>query len=98
MGLFLLFFFFFSSPRVSKEIQSVSQQIQSCLANPVGTSASMKLLQKSLGRPLPFKVLVLCLQKICISSNIYVCFKIITKICSFRFPGLQNTFLLDLLD
>ncbi|PKK33324.1 midasin AAA ATPase 1 [Columba livia] len=42
-------------PRVSKEIQSVSQQIQSCLANPVGTSASMKLLQKSLGRPLPFK-------------------------------------------
>ncbi|KAM6280529.1 midasin isoform 1-T1 [Porphyrio hochstetteri] len=41
--------------KVSKEIQSVSQQIQSCLANPVGTSANMKILQKSLGRPLPFK-------------------------------------------
>uniref|UniRef100_A0A8C3JUM0 Midasin n=1 Tax=Calidris pygmaea TaxID=425635 RepID=A0A8C3JUM0_9CHAR len=41
--------------KVSKEIQSVSQQIQSCLANPAGISASMKILQKSLGRPLPFK-------------------------------------------
>ncbi|XP_066850638.1 midasin isoform X2 [Anser cygnoides] len=41
--------------KVSKEIQSVSQQIQNCLANPVGISANMKLLQKSLGRPLPFK-------------------------------------------
>uniref|UniRef100_A0A8C3JPS0 Midasin n=1 Tax=Calidris pygmaea TaxID=425635 RepID=A0A8C3JPS0_9CHAR len=43
------------SDQVSKEIQSVSQQIQSCLANPAGISASMKILQKSLGRPLPFK-------------------------------------------
>ncbi|NXU56757.1 MDN1 protein, partial [Turnix velox] len=41
--------------KVSKEIQSVSQQIQSCLANPAGISANMKILQKSLGRPLPFK-------------------------------------------
>ncbi|XP_010150908.1 PREDICTED: midasin, partial [Eurypyga helias] len=41
--------------KLSKEIQSVSQQIQSCLANPAGVSASMKILQKSLGRPLPFK-------------------------------------------
>ncbi|XP_067386141.1 midasin isoform X2 [Emydura macquarii macquarii] len=41
--------------KVSKEIQSVSQQIQSCLASPVGISASVKKLQKSLGRPLPFK-------------------------------------------
>uniref|UniRef100_A0A8C6J801 Midasin n=1 Tax=Melopsittacus undulatus TaxID=13146 RepID=A0A8C6J801_MELUD len=38
-----------------KEIQSVSQHIQSCLANPTGISANMKILQKSLGRPLPFK-------------------------------------------
>uniref|UniRef100_A0A8C4UIW8 Midasin n=1 Tax=Falco tinnunculus TaxID=100819 RepID=A0A8C4UIW8_FALTI len=43
------------SDQVSKEIQSVSQQIQSCLANPASISANMKILQKSLGRPLPFK-------------------------------------------
>uniref|UniRef100_A0A8C2Y6E0 Midasin n=1 Tax=Coturnix japonica TaxID=93934 RepID=A0A8C2Y6E0_COTJA len=43
------------SDQVSKEIQSVSQQLQNCLANPACTSANMKLLQKSLGRPLPFK-------------------------------------------
>ncbi|XP_061845412.1 midasin [Colius striatus] len=41
--------------KISKEIQSVSQQIQSCLANPAAISGSMKILQKSLGRPLPFK-------------------------------------------
>ncbi|KAM9018411.1 midasin isoform 3-T4 [Ara ararauna] len=41
--------------KVSREIQSVSQHIQSCLANPTGISANMKILQKSLGRPLPFK-------------------------------------------
>ncbi|NXX88474.1 MDN1 protein, partial [Centropus bengalensis] len=41
--------------KVSKEIHSVSQQIQSCLASPAGISASLKVLQKSLGRPLPFK-------------------------------------------
>uniref|UniRef100_A0A452IL58 Midasin n=1 Tax=Gopherus agassizii TaxID=38772 RepID=A0A452IL58_9SAUR len=40
---------------VSKEIQSVSQQIQSCLASPAGISIGVKKLQKSLGRPLPFK-------------------------------------------
>ncbi|KAJ7398225.1 hypothetical protein BTVI_127123 [Pitangus sulphuratus] len=41
--------------KISREIQSVSQQIQSCLVNPAGVSANMKILQKSLGRPLPFK-------------------------------------------
>ncbi|XP_030345365.1 midasin isoform X4 [Strigops habroptila] len=41
--------------KVSREIQSVSQHIQNCLANPTGISANMKILQKSLGRPLPFK-------------------------------------------
>uniref|UniRef100_A0A452IL40 Midasin n=1 Tax=Gopherus agassizii TaxID=38772 RepID=A0A452IL40_9SAUR len=41
--------------KVSKEIQSVSQQIQSCLASPAGISIGVKKLQKSLGRPLPFK-------------------------------------------
>ncbi|NWH71168.1 MDN1 protein, partial [Piaya cayana] len=41
--------------KVSMEIQCVSQQIQSCLAGPAGISASLKILQKSLGRPLPFK-------------------------------------------
>ncbi|XP_074752140.1 midasin isoform X1 [Athene noctua] len=41
--------------KVSKEIQSVSQQIQNCLANPAGISANIKILQKFLGRPLPFK-------------------------------------------
>uniref|UniRef100_A0A8C0IUI7 Midasin n=1 Tax=Chelonoidis abingdonii TaxID=106734 RepID=A0A8C0IUI7_CHEAB len=40
----------------SKEIQSVSQQIQSCLASPAGISIGVKKLQMSLGRPLPFKV------------------------------------------
>ncbi|NXD83342.1 MDN1 protein, partial [Halcyon senegalensis] len=42
-------------PKVSKEIQSVTQHIQRCLANPSGISVNMKTLQKSLGRPLPFK-------------------------------------------
>nr|XP_030123445.3 midasin isoform X1 [Taeniopygia guttata] len=41
--------------KISREIQSVSQQIQNCLVNPAGVSANMKILQKSLGRPLPFK-------------------------------------------
>ncbi|KAF2979584.1 hypothetical protein EK904_005640 [Melospiza melodia maxima] len=41
--------------KISREIQSISQQIQSCLVNPAGNSANMKILQKSLGRPLPFK-------------------------------------------
>uniref|UniRef100_A0A8C0HJP3 Midasin n=1 Tax=Chelonoidis abingdonii TaxID=106734 RepID=A0A8C0HJP3_CHEAB len=42
--------------KASKEIQSVSQQIQSCLASPAGISIGVKKLQMSLGRPLPFKV------------------------------------------
>uniref|UniRef100_A0A8D2MF30 Midasin n=1 Tax=Zonotrichia albicollis TaxID=44394 RepID=A0A8D2MF30_ZONAL len=41
--------------KISREIQSISQQIQNCLVNPAGNSANMKILQKSLGRPLPFK-------------------------------------------
>ncbi|XP_053143364.1 midasin isoform X2 [Hemicordylus capensis] len=41
--------------KLTKDIQSVSQQIQTCLANPAGFSASVKKLQKSLGKPLPFK-------------------------------------------
>ncbi|NXY90027.1 MDN1 protein, partial [Alcedo cyanopectus] len=42
-------------PKVCREIQSVAQHIQSCLASPTGISVNMKILQKSLGRPLPFK-------------------------------------------
>uniref|UniRef100_A0A8D2PY94 Midasin n=1 Tax=Varanus komodoensis TaxID=61221 RepID=A0A8D2PY94_VARKO len=45
----------YEQQKLSKDIQSVSQQIQSCLANPVGNFVSIKKLQKSLGRPLPFK-------------------------------------------
>lgn len=71
--------------RVSKEIQSVSQQLQNCLANPAGTSANMKLLQKSLGRPLPFKVWVLRLQKIWISTNVKIYFHIIINVCNIFF-------------
>ncbi|KAM8810105.1 midasin [Eudromia elegans] len=41
--------------KISKEIQAVSQQIQNCLASPASVCASMKILQKSLGRPFPFK-------------------------------------------
>ncbi|KAJ7341746.1 hypothetical protein JRQ81_006597 [Phrynocephalus forsythii] len=41
--------------KLLKDIQSVSQQIQSCLASSAGVSANMKKLQKSLGKPLPFK-------------------------------------------
>uniref|UniRef100_A0A8C9U2F8 Midasin n=1 Tax=Serinus canaria TaxID=9135 RepID=A0A8C9U2F8_SERCA len=44
-----------SENKISREIQSISQQIQSCLVNPAGNSTNMKILQKSLGRPLPFK-------------------------------------------
>ncbi|XP_066468783.1 midasin [Tiliqua scincoides] len=39
----------------SKDIQSVSQHVQACLASPADISASVKKLQKSLGKPLPFK-------------------------------------------
>ncbi|XP_062980947.1 midasin [Elgaria multicarinata webbii] len=45
----------YEQQKLSKDIQSVSQEIQSCLANPAGNSASIKKLQKSLGKPLPFK-------------------------------------------
>ncbi|XP_072854872.2 midasin isoform X1 [Pogona vitticeps] len=41
--------------KLLKDIQSVSQQIQSCLASSAGISANIKKLQKSLGKPLPFK-------------------------------------------
>ncbi|XP_061479315.1 midasin isoform X2 [Rhineura floridana] len=45
----------YEQQKLPKDIQSVSQQIQACLASPAGMSASIKKLQKSLGKPLPFK-------------------------------------------
>lgn len=88
-------FFIFSSTRISREIQSVSQQIQNCLVNPAGYSANMKILQKSLGRPLPFKVSVLCLQRIFISRNVQIGFNICTALA---FQDSQTTIVLCLLD
>ncbi|MEE6475824.1 hypothetical protein FKM82_010868 [Ascaphus truei] len=41
--------------RISQEVQSVSMHIQDCLSNSSGAPASVKLLQRVLGRPLPFK-------------------------------------------
>uniref|UniRef100_A0A670YJS1 Midasin n=1 Tax=Pseudonaja textilis TaxID=8673 RepID=A0A670YJS1_PSETE len=45
----------YEQQKLSKEIQSVSQQMQSSLASPEGISTSIKKLQKTLGKPLPFK-------------------------------------------
>ncbi|XP_034264874.1 midasin [Pantherophis guttatus] len=45
----------YEQQKLSKEIQSVSQQMQTSLANPEGISTSIKKLQKALGKPLPFK-------------------------------------------
>uniref|UniRef100_A0A8C5RTN4 Uncharacterized protein n=1 Tax=Laticauda laticaudata TaxID=8630 RepID=A0A8C5RTN4_LATLA len=45
----------YEQQKLSKEIQSVSQQMQSSLASPEGISTSIKKLQKALGKPLPFK-------------------------------------------
>ncbi|KAJ6665782.1 hypothetical protein lerEdw1_001254 [Lerista edwardsae] len=41
--------------KLSKDLQSVSQHIRACLASPADISANVKKLQKSLGKPLPFK-------------------------------------------
>lgn len=94
-SLSLLFFFSFLSTRISREIQSVSQQIQNCFVNPVGISANMKILQKSLGRPLPFKVSILGLQKICVSGTLQIGFNIFTVPAS---QDSKYTFILCLLD
>ncbi|XP_060128572.1 midasin isoform X2 [Zootoca vivipara] len=45
----------YEQQKLPKDIQSASQQIQACLANPAGVSANVKKLQKFWGRPLPFK-------------------------------------------
>ncbi|KAM8954164.1 midasin [Pelodytes ibericus] len=52
--------------RLSQEVQSVSVHIQECLSPSSQTPVSMKLLQKVLGRPLPFKndVVVQCVEKL----------------------------------
>ncbi|XP_053314521.1 midasin [Spea bombifrons] len=61
--------------RLSQEVHSVSMHIQDCLLPSSGTPASIKLLQKVLGRPLPFKnnLVVRCLEKLkalCVSLDI----------------------------
>ncbi|XP_069830836.1 midasin-like isoform X3 [Dendropsophus ebraccatus] len=53
--------------RLSEEVQSISMNIQECLSESSSQSpASIKLLQKVLGRPLPFKEdsIVQCVQKL----------------------------------
>ncbi|XP_063299642.1 midasin [Pelobates fuscus] len=60
---------------LSQEAQSVSMHIQDILSNPNETPVSVKLLQKVLGRPLPFKdeMVVQCAEKlkaICSSLDI----------------------------
>ncbi|XP_054829779.1 midasin [Eublepharis macularius] len=45
----------FEQHKLSKDIESVAQQIQNSLASPASVSASVKKLQKCLGKPLPFK-------------------------------------------
>ncbi|XP_015262586.1 PREDICTED: midasin [Gekko japonicus] len=65
----------YEQPKLSKDIQCVSQQIQNSLESPTGISASLKELQKCLGKPLPFKekAVVECaahLQRLCKALNI----------------------------
>ncbi|KAH0622150.1 hypothetical protein JD844_024188 [Phrynosoma platyrhinos] len=45
----------YEQQKLSKDIQSVFQQIQSCLVGSVGAHTCIKKLQRSLGKPLPFK-------------------------------------------
>ncbi|XP_070589310.1 midasin [Erythrolamprus reginae] len=45
----------YEQQKLSKEIQSVSQQMQTSLDNPANISSSIKKIQKALGKPLPFK-------------------------------------------
>ncbi|PIO28130.1 hypothetical protein AB205_0140350 [Aquarana catesbeiana] len=54
-----------SVSRLSQEVQSVSESIQECLSS-TQMPASVKLLQKILGRPLPFKEasVVQCMDKL----------------------------------
>ncbi|XP_077160450.1 midasin isoform X2 [Paroedura picta] len=65
----------YEQPKLSKDIQCVAQQIQNSLESPTGISASLKELQKCLGKPLPFKdkAVVECaahLQRLCKVLNI----------------------------
>ncbi|XP_028903180.1 midasin isoform X2 [Ornithorhynchus anatinus] len=54
-----------------KEVLTVSDHIQSCLGSPTGAFSGVKILQKSLGRPLPFKneAVVECLTQLKHISN-----------------------------
>ncbi|XP_042318311.1 midasin isoform X2 [Sceloporus undulatus] len=45
----------YEQQKLSKDIQSVFQQIQSCLAGSADAHVCIKKLQRSLGKPLPFK-------------------------------------------
>ncbi|XP_060119521.1 midasin-like [Heteronotia binoei] len=65
----------YEQSKLFKDIQCVAQQIQSSLGSPTGISASLKELQKCLGKPLPFKdkAVVECsahLQRLCKALNI----------------------------
>ncbi|XP_067841398.1 midasin [Heptranchias perlo] len=58
--------------QISQEIRTISDNLQSHLASPGGITASVKGMQKSLGRPLPFKVesVVECSSKLKIISSV----------------------------
>uniref|UniRef100_A0A8C4LI47 Midasin n=1 Tax=Equus asinus asinus TaxID=83772 RepID=A0A8C4LI47_EQUAS len=47
-----------------KEIQTVSDHIQNCLGSPTGGFIGIKKLQKFLGRPFPFKLVVECFSQL----------------------------------
>uniref|UniRef100_A0A4W3JTX9 Midasin n=1 Tax=Callorhinchus milii TaxID=7868 RepID=A0A4W3JTX9_CALMI len=57
--------------QLSQELQVVSSNLQSHLSSPSGVTASIKKIQKSLGRPLPFKVecVVECASKLKLVSS-----------------------------
>uniref|UniRef100_A0A4W3JQN7 Midasin n=1 Tax=Callorhinchus milii TaxID=7868 RepID=A0A4W3JQN7_CALMI len=59
------------SAQLSQELQVVSSNLQSHLSSPSGVTASIKKIQKSLGRPLPFKVecVVECASKLKLVSS-----------------------------
>ncbi|XP_078398522.1 midasin [Cetorhinus maximus] len=59
------------SSQVPQEIRTISVNLQSHLASPSGMTASVKGLQNSLGRPLPFKVgsVVECVSKLKVMSS-----------------------------
>uniref|UniRef100_A0A4W3JDL5 Midasin n=1 Tax=Callorhinchus milii TaxID=7868 RepID=A0A4W3JDL5_CALMI len=60
-----------SQYELSQELQVVSSNLQSHLSSPSGVTASIKKIQKSLGRPLPFKVecVVECASKLKLVSS-----------------------------